>query len=134
MAARALQLGGGTGEDGVLLALGRGVHQQAGRLVDHQHVGIAMKHLEGWRPWRPREPREIRPVLDHVVRTHRRPGVDCHNAVEEDVPDEHLALGVREGRAQQLLRRPAEPSCRLLHRVSVAPLAGRLWTAPRLPG
>ncbi len=131
---RALQLGGRAGEDRVLLPLDRGVHQQAGRLVDHEDVGVAVEHLEGRHLQGPHHPPEVRVVLELVLRAHRRPRVGGHDPVEEDVPDEHLALGAGERRAEQLLHCPREASSRVLHRTSVAPLPRLLWTAPRLPG
>jgi hypothetical protein len=48
MAGSALELGRSAGEHRVLVAFGRRVHQQAGRLVDHQHVGVQVQNLDGW--------------------------------------------------------------------------------------
>jgi hypothetical protein len=107
MTGSALELGRGAGEHRVLVAFGRRVHQQAGRLVDHQHVGVQVKYLDRRSLRCAGAPRQVWVVLDHVAGCHVRTGVGDHLAVDEHVTEKHLTLRAGVGRAQEFLRRSA---------------------------
>ena len=66
---------------------------QAGRLVDHDHVGVQVEDRQGREARAPRPPRPRGIVADR--RTVRDPGsrIDDHDAVDQDVAGLHLAFG-----------------------------------------
>jgi hypothetical protein len=129
-----LQLGRGAGEHSVLVAFGRRVHQQAGRLVDYQHVGVQVQDLDGRSLRCARTSRQVWVVFDSVAGSHLRARVGDYRAVDEHVTEEHLTLCAGVGRTQAFLRRSAQPARALRHAARVSLPRWLMWTAPRLPG
>jgi hypothetical protein len=134
MAGSALELGRGAGEHRVLVAFGRRVHEQAGWLVDHQHVGVQVQDLDGRSLRCAGALRQVWVVLDRIAGSHLHTGVGDHLAVDEHVTEEYLTLRTGVGRAQEFLRRSAQPSHALRHAARVSLRLRLMWTAPRLPG
>jgi len=118
----ALELGGGAGEDRVVLALGGGVDQQAARLVDDEHIGIGMQDLDRQRAMRAHPSRQVGIVLDRVSGSQRRARVRDHGPVDQHMAELNLEFGVRIRRTQQVVNRAGKPSSRSLHRASLAPM------------
>ncbi len=121
-ASRTGELGGRTGQDGVLLRLDRRVDEQARRLVDHEDVRVAVEHLERRGLRDPGAPRQVGLVAHDVGGRDPGPGIGRHRPVDDNVPDEDLALRVGERGPEELLDGAREPAGRLLHRASVAPV------------
>jgi hypothetical protein len=96
-------------EHRVLLAGHGGVDEQSGGLVDHHDVVVEVEHRNA-RARRLRRPaRKLRLVSDRVAGADPVAGVGDDLPADRDMPDQHLALGAREGAAEQLLQPPREP-------------------------
>jgi hypothetical protein len=135
-AGAALEFGCSARQYRVLLALGRRVDQEAGRLVDHEHIVVEVHDLDGRSLGHASTLREVGVVLDGVALPDDRARVGDHGAVDEHMTQEHLALGVRVGGGQQLLRRASEPSRSSFHAARVTPRGRRTakWTPASFSG
>jgi CubicO group peptidase (beta-lactamase class C family) len=121
-AAALRQLDHEAGEHGVLLALDGRVDEQAGRLVDHDHVVVEVEHDDP-RALRPRrQAGEPGPVGDERAGPQEVSRIGHHLAVHGGVPDQHLALGAGERGTHDLLQPPRQPDIRsaAIHEPTIA--------------
>jgi hypothetical protein len=132
----AFDFGCGAREHGVLLARGCRVHQQAGRLIDHQQVGVEVEDLDRRGPGRTGSLREVGVVPDGVTLPDDRTRIGDHGPVDEHVTHEYFALGVRVRGTQQLLCGAPEPSRSSFHDARVTPRgpSAARWTPARFSG
>jgi CubicO group peptidase (beta-lactamase class C family) len=115
-----LDLGAGPAHNGVLIAFGRGVHEQTGGLVDNQDVGIGVDDLDGWHLGSACPLRQAG-VVRHDVGWHdERSGIGRYDPVHEDMAHQDLLLGPGIRGAEDRLSNPGEPSHRSVHDRSVA--------------
>ena len=129
-----LDLRAGPTHNGVLVAFGRGVHEQTRGLVDDQDLGVGVDDLDG-RHLGSTCPLGQPGVVGHDVgRRDERSRIGDGEAVHEHVSDDDLLLGPGVRDSEYRLSHPGEPERRRVHDRSVA-LRGRSgWTAPSLPG
>ena len=113
------------GEDGVLLAVGGRVDQHAGGLVHHHQVVVDVQDFDPGAARHGRAPRQARTMRDLRIRAQDVARVGHHGAVDRGVADQHLALGVAVGRAEDRLQAAgqAQVAGRWLHHGNIAPPA-----------
>ena len=116
-----LDLRAGSAHHRVVLAFGRGVHEQSGGLVDHEDLRVEVDHLDRRDLCGANAFRQAGIVRHDVAGRDHRAGVRSHDPVDQDVSDENLAFGSRVGSAEHRLSRPREPSGRWIHQLSLAP-------------
>ncbi len=101
----AFEFSRGARQHRVDFALTRGVDDEAGRLADHEDVGIRVDYLDRQGLRGASAPGQRRVVRHGVGRRHERARVRRHRPVQEHVADEDLAFGAR-------IRTPDERLCR----------------------
>ena len=133
-AAPPLQLGCSAGEHRVLVPLRCRVNEKPGGFVDDHNICVCVNDLDRRRLGRACTPREVGVVLDHVTLSDERTRIGDHNAVDQHMTEENLALRAGVGRGQDDLGRPPEPERASLHRTRVSPRRRSMWTGLCLPG